>query len=187
MVKGERARVAPDPKDMAPVGPEAGAAPDRADVRLQQLGYKPQMVRGFNAFTNFAISFSIMSLMTGVTGGFNLGMPADDGISSRVQPVRPDIPTHCWWYAGAEFGGPVIQVYGEPAARTLCVSGQSWDRLQWTGTRLHAQQLSHLQLEAGTVHCQTGTRTCQQAQDVCTAACEREPVLQAGSACACSP
>lgn len=73
MVKGERARVAPDPKSVAPIGPEAGAVPDRADERLQQLGYKPQMVRGFNTFTNFAISFSIMSLMTGVTGGFNLG------------------------------------------------------------------------------------------------------------------
>ncbi|KAK9865548.1 hypothetical protein WJX84_006827 [Apatococcus fuscideae] len=58
---------------------------DAGEGRLQQLGYQQEFVRGFSAFTNFGISFSIMSLMTGVTGGFNLG------------------------YVN---GGPVVMVYG---------------------------------------------------------------------------
>ena len=43
---------------------------DAGEGRLQQLGYQQEFVRGFSAFTNFGISFSIMSLMTGVTGEF---------------------------------------------------------------------------------------------------------------------
>lgn len=47
---------------------ESERSVDIGDSRLQQLGYKQEFVRGFSAFTNFGISFSIMSLLTGVTG-----------------------------------------------------------------------------------------------------------------------
>ncbi|KAK9801877.1 hypothetical protein WJX73_006005 [Symbiochloris irregularis] len=57
----------------------------KEDQRLQDLGYPQQMVRGFSILSNFGISFSIISVLTGVTGGFNLG---------------------------AVNGGPVVQVWG---------------------------------------------------------------------------
>ena len=48
--------------------PESERSVDAGDSRLQQLGYKQEFVRGFSTFTNFGISFSVMSLLTGVTG-----------------------------------------------------------------------------------------------------------------------
>ncbi|MCJ1422445.1 hypothetical protein MMC29_000325 [Sticta canariensis] len=92
-------------KAYEPSGHSCDDAPktDAENQRLQQMGYKQEMVRrldsicgcinaalilqvrGFNAFSNFGISFSIISVLTGVTGGFNLG---------------------------AVNGGPVVQVWG---------------------------------------------------------------------------
>ena len=48
--------------------PESERSVDAGDSRLEQLGYKQEFVRGFSTFTNFGISFSVMSLLTGVTG-----------------------------------------------------------------------------------------------------------------------
>ena len=181
MVKGERARVAPDPKDVAPIGPEAGAAPDRADVRLQQLGYKPQMVRGFNAFTNFAISFSIMSLMTGVTGGFNLGILAGGECSSRVQTVRS--------YIQDTVGGMQVLNLEDQSSRCTVSCGCCSHHLCVVppAIRLHAQQTPHLQLEAVPMHVRPSHVQASTCDGLCCTACEREPVLQAGLVCACFP
>ena len=67
------------------------------------------------------------------------------------------------------------------AARTTCV----WCH---QATRLHAQQIPHLQLEAVPMHVRPSLVQASTCNGMCcTAACEREPVLQAGLACACSP
>uniref|UniRef100_A0ACD5XFY4 Uncharacterized protein n=1 Tax=Avena sativa TaxID=4498 RepID=A0ACD5XFY4_AVESA len=63
---------------------EAGvAAGDTADAdraRLHQLGYKQELKRGLSLMSNFAFSFSIISVMAGVTttynGGLRYGGPA---------------------------------------------------------------------------------------------------------------
>ncbi|CAL4959491.1 unnamed protein product [Urochloa decumbens] len=53
--------------------PELPAAdPDRA--RLQQLGYKQELKRGLSVLSNFALSFSIISVMMGVTTTYNTGL-----------------------------------------------------------------------------------------------------------------
>jgi len=47
----------------------AAADPDRA--RLHQLGYKQELKRGLSVLSNFALSFSIISVMMGVTITYN--------------------------------------------------------------------------------------------------------------------
>ena len=41
---------------------------DSGERKLAALGYTQELNRGFSTFTNFAVSFSIISLMTGITG-----------------------------------------------------------------------------------------------------------------------
>ncbi|CAO1947220.1 unnamed protein product [Urochloa humidicola] len=50
----------------------AAADPDRA--RLHQLGYKQELKRGLSVLSNFALSFSIISVMMGVTTTYNTGL-----------------------------------------------------------------------------------------------------------------
>lgn len=45
---------------------------DSGERKLAALGYTQQLNRGFSTFTNFAVSFSIISILTGVTGGLHL-------------------------------------------------------------------------------------------------------------------
>ncbi|TPX52091.1 hypothetical protein PhCBS80983_g06530 [Powellomyces hirtus] len=49
------------------------------EQRLEQLGYKQELKRELSSFTNFAFSFSIISILTGLNGlymyGFNTGGP----------------------------------------------------------------------------------------------------------------
>ncbi|GJN16763.1 hypothetical protein PR202_gb03784 [Eleusine coracana subsp. coracana] len=46
--------------------------PDQA--RLQQLGYKQELKRGLSVVSNFAFSFSLISVLTGVTTTYNTGL-----------------------------------------------------------------------------------------------------------------
>ncbi|CAL4952752.1 unnamed protein product [Urochloa decumbens] len=55
-----------------PAADPAAADPDRA--RLQQLGYKQELKRGLSVLSNFALSFSIISVMMGVTTTYNTGL-----------------------------------------------------------------------------------------------------------------
>lgn len=58
---------------------------DSGLVRLQQLGYKQELNRDLSVLSNFAFSFSIISILTGVTTLYTTGLA---------------------------FGGPVTMVYG---------------------------------------------------------------------------
>ncbi|PVH37520.1 hypothetical protein PAHAL_5G022600 [Panicum hallii] len=51
---------------------DPAADPDRA--RLQQLGYKQELKRGLSLLSNFAFSFSIISVLAGVTTTYNTGL-----------------------------------------------------------------------------------------------------------------
>uniref|UniRef100_A0A803LJF7 Uncharacterized protein n=1 Tax=Chenopodium quinoa TaxID=63459 RepID=A0A803LJF7_CHEQI len=57
------------------------------DNLLQQLGYKQELNRSLSAIANFAVTFSIISVLTGLTTMFNMGLT---------------------------YGGPVTMVYGWP-------------------------------------------------------------------------
>ncbi|BGP56224.1 hypothetical protein JCM8202_005773 [Rhodotorula sphaerocarpa] len=46
----------------------------RDAARLGELGYEQELKRGFSTLESFAISFSIISICTGLTTGFELGM-----------------------------------------------------------------------------------------------------------------
>ena len=41
---------------------------DSGERKLAALGYTQELNRGFSTFTNFAVSFSIISILTGITG-----------------------------------------------------------------------------------------------------------------------
>ncbi|XP_073108696.1 amino-acid permease BAT1 homolog isoform X3 [Elaeis guineensis] len=62
---------------------------DSDDSRLRQLGYKQELSRRLSALSNFSVTFSIISILTGITTLFNTGL---------------------------EFGGPVTMIYGWPIA-----------------------------------------------------------------------
>jgi hypothetical protein len=69
----EQVRAYPDLDDMDDV--------DRRDiVRLHQLGYAQELRRRMSGFSNFAVSFSIISVLTALTiygYGLGTGGPAD--------------------------------------------------------------------------------------------------------------
>ncbi|EOA23786.1 hypothetical protein CARUB_v10017000mg [Capsella rubella] len=71
-------------------------AMDSGQVRLKELGYKQELKRDLSVFSNFAISFSIISVLTGITTTYNTGL---------------------------RFGGTVTLVYGWFVAGsfTMCV------------------------------------------------------------------
>uniref|UniRef100_A0A5B6YKE5 Amino-acid permease BAT1 n=1 Tax=Davidia involucrata TaxID=16924 RepID=A0A5B6YKE5_DAVIN len=58
---------------------------DSGHTRLHELGYKQELKRDLSAISNFAFSFSIISVLTGITTLYNTGL---------------------------NFGGPVVLVYG---------------------------------------------------------------------------
>ncbi|KAK1423101.1 hypothetical protein QVD17_18396 [Tagetes erecta] len=60
-------------------------SPDSGHRRLNELGYKQELKRDLSVLSNFAFSFSIISVLTGVTTLYNSGL---------------------------NFGGPVVLVYG---------------------------------------------------------------------------
>ncbi|XP_050273788.1 amino-acid permease BAT1 homolog isoform X1 [Quercus robur] len=62
------------------------------DVRLKQLGYKQELTRGLSAIANFSVTFSIISVLTGLTTMYNTGLT---------------------------YGGPLTMVYGWPIVGVL--------------------------------------------------------------------
>nr|CAB3479411.1 unnamed protein product [Digitaria exilis] len=54
--------------------PQAAAAADPDRARLHQLGYKQELKRALSVVSNFALSFSIISVMMGVTITYNTGL-----------------------------------------------------------------------------------------------------------------
>lgn len=52
--------------------PEIARPTDEQD--LERLGYTPQFLRGFGGFSNFALSFSIISILTGAVTLFDYGL-----------------------------------------------------------------------------------------------------------------
>ena len=71
------------------VAPPAGM--DRDTVRLHQMGYAQELRRGMGGFSNFAISFSIISILTGGITTYYLGMDAGG----------PIVITFGWFIVGA--------------------------------------------------------------------------------------
>ncbi|XP_003567209.1 amino-acid permease BAT1-like [Brachypodium distachyon] len=61
---------------VAPGGDEdmAAACFDADQARLHQLGYKQELKRGLSVVSNFAFSFAIISVLTGVTSTYNTGL-----------------------------------------------------------------------------------------------------------------
>ncbi|XP_044973398.1 amino-acid permease BAT1 homolog isoform X1 [Hordeum vulgare subsp. vulgare] len=52
----------------------AGGEDDADRARLHQMGYKQELKRGLSVVSNFAFSFSIISVLTGVTSTYNTGL-----------------------------------------------------------------------------------------------------------------
>ncbi|GKV47309.1 hypothetical protein SLEP1_g54221 [Rubroshorea leprosula] len=84
-------RVSEDAGPYLPLRQDA-AALDSDDVRLKQLGYKQELRRSLSAVANFSVTFSIVSVITGLTT-----MYAD----------------------GLTYGGPVTMIYGWPIVGAL--------------------------------------------------------------------
>jgi amino acid transporter len=54
---------------------------DSGQKRLQELGYKQELQRDLSVISNFAFSFAIISILTGVTTLFNTGLTYGGTIS----------------------------------------------------------------------------------------------------------
>ncbi|XBI18066.1 hypothetical protein VPH35_059955 [Triticum aestivum] len=73
----------------------AGGGDDDYDAKkLRLLGYEPQLKRNLSLLSNFSVTFSIISVLTGITTLYGTGL---------------------------EFGGPVAMVYGWPIAGTFTI------------------------------------------------------------------
>ncbi|XVE75245.1 hypothetical protein DITRI_Ditri12bG0080200 [Diplodiscus trichospermus] len=62
------------------------------DARLKQLGYKQELSRSLSALSSFSVTFSIISVITGLTTMYSTGLT---------------------------FGGPVTMIYGWPIVGML--------------------------------------------------------------------
>lgn len=67
-----------------------GSATDD-EARLAALGYKQQLKRDLSLFTNFALSFTIVSILTGLTGE-QQGV----GVQLMSPPRSCSLPQRCW-------------------------------------------------------------------------------------------
>lgn len=56
------------------MSPKNVSTSDDDNLRLRQLGYEPQLARRMGVFGNFAVSFSVISILTGILGQFGFGM-----------------------------------------------------------------------------------------------------------------
>src|SRR5271170_6681211 len=54
--------------------PKSGTHTDADREALHHYGYAQQLLRGFGGFSNFAISFSIISILTGAVTLFDYGL-----------------------------------------------------------------------------------------------------------------
>src|SRR5262245_34151253 len=59
--------------ERAPAATREGAQ-DSDEAELQRLGYAQQLRRGMNAFGNFAVSFSVISILTGGLSLYGYGL-----------------------------------------------------------------------------------------------------------------
>lgn len=64
----------PDLKKAAVTPPTQESFPPSDELDLQRLGYTQQFLRGFGVFSNFALSFSIISILTGAVTLFDYGL-----------------------------------------------------------------------------------------------------------------
>ena len=112
------------PEPVPPTGTEAPATARGADERrLAELGYKQELSRTWSAFTNFAISFTIISVLAGTFTGFGqawlYGGPIGASIGwpvicafvllvalsmSELTSAYPTAGGPYWW--AAKLGGP---------------------------------------------------------------------------------
>ncbi|KAD3642311.1 hypothetical protein E3N88_31535 [Mikania micrantha] len=83
---GARSVMKPNSQNVIPIQSQTGKHPqDSGHSRLNELGYKQELKRDLSVLSNFAFSFSIISVLTGITTLYNSGL---------------------------NFGGPVVLVYG---------------------------------------------------------------------------
>src|SRR3989441_11628721 len=64
----------PDPAGGATVTAPAGSGAKTDQERLHELGYAQELKRGMGAFSNFAVSFTIISILSGCLTLFGFGM-----------------------------------------------------------------------------------------------------------------
>ncbi len=57
-------------------GPPSGVPSNADEVRLAQLGYKQELHRRLSAFSNFAVSFSIISILAGAFTSYGIAVAA---------------------------------------------------------------------------------------------------------------
>ncbi|WVZ67456.1 hypothetical protein U9M48_016529, partial [Paspalum notatum var. saurae] len=70
-------RSAPSSEEARTMSPRSGELPvadDPDQARLQQLGYKQELKRGLTLLSNFAFSFSMISVLAGVATTYNTGL-----------------------------------------------------------------------------------------------------------------
>jgi amino acid transporter len=64
------------PSPGTPTVPSDDAPVDSDERRLHELGYAQELLRGLGWFSNFAVSFTIISILTGILQTFYLGLDA---------------------------------------------------------------------------------------------------------------
>src|SRR6478672_5530192 len=66
------------------VSPPPTPAVDEDSARLAELGYKQELHRGMSGFSNFAVSFSIISILAGAITSYGIAMAAGGPIAISI-------------------------------------------------------------------------------------------------------
>ena len=67
---------------------EAGAAVGADEQRLHELGYRQELSRAWSGFTNFAISFTIISVLAGTFTTFAFAWLSSWWSTASTSPTR---------------------------------------------------------------------------------------------------
>src|SRR5256885_16282613 len=67
----------------------SGGAPGRDEQQLAELGYKQELVRAWRGFPNFAISFTIISVLAGTFTSFGQAWNAAGPVAISIGWTAP--------------------------------------------------------------------------------------------------
>ncbi|CAD6234958.1 unnamed protein product [Miscanthus lutarioriparius] len=114
--------------------PVADPAADRDQVRLRQLGYKQELKRGLSVLSNFALSFSIISVFMGVTITYNTGLRYGGPVSMTLGWLLVSALNGCVALSMAEIcsayptSGGLYYWSAKLAGKDSLDGSTSWDR-----------------------------------------------------------
>jgi hypothetical protein len=105
------------------------------EAMLREMGYKQELRRGLSGFANFAVSFTVVSVLTGLTGLYGLGLQYGGPVAviwgwplvsffTMLVALRCGAGVAAWWparMAGSQTASEAAQTVSAAAAPLACL------------------------------------------------------------------